>query len=344
MRAFLTAVSVCLVAPSLASAQPRILIQAFGGRSLPVNLEGGMASGSQPLSEAECLANQQIQFEITNIPATATMTTNVFAVWRASRGTACTMASQRMPMGGTPPCTFVVASPAITMTTMTMTIGASELFGGDCTMDDEFQFNFLIVPSASDTATEVAATNAASVIIKLDVTPPDAPTLGGPAAGDTMIEVVWDNPDGVEPLHSANVYVDTAGCDASGNVIPGSALTGGGAPPSGVMRYAFEGTAVESATLNGETLGLMEDEWAAVAVTIVDRARNESVLSTPVCIQRVNVVGIPEDHCMERGLSIEECAALYRCAAAPGAGRSWLAAIGLAAIGLTLALRRRGRR
>jgi MYXO-CTERM domain-containing protein len=74
-------------------------------------------------------------------------------------------------------------------------------------------------------------------------------------------------------------------------------------------------------------------------------ARNESVLSNVVCIERVQVQGFWDAYCAERGMAdVEACRANYSCSIEAGGGSApacgW--AVGLAA--LAAVARRRMRR
>jgi hypothetical protein len=202
---------------------------------------------------------------------------------------------------------------------MQVNLGAGTAFGGNCDMVNNQEFWLLAVPAAEDNSTNVPSGEFTfgSLLIELDPTGPEAPSDLEPGAGDRQIEISWTNPTSATDVNSANVYVDLAGCNADGEVIAGGALMAGAAPPESIDPQAING-AVRTAQLDGETLGIEFGEFAAVAVTLVDRANNESVLSNVVCIQRVEVRGFWDAYCAERGMDPEACREQYGCAAQPG--------------------------
>lgn len=337
-----------LAIPTAASAQMRAQVLAFGDppRTLPVQLFGTTA-GSRPISLAECEANVEIPIEIANIPADANG--RVFSVWRGAVGSAmCEASTSRMSTTGMPACTLT-DFPAATITTTQITVRPTvqQLFGSTaCSAgtNNEQEFFFLIVSSAGDTSTTVANGYFFSLRILLDTQAPSSPTLDPNPGGDTQINVTWENAAGTEALFGANAYVDLAGCDASGNVIS-TALTPGADPPTDIEPILTEGQSVDTAVLDGAALGLEYGEYAAVGVTLLDRARNESKLSNVVCIQRVQVSGFWDAYCAEHGMTDPAmCRAQYGCSARPG--RAGRAAGILGAIGLALAflVTRRARR
>jgi hypothetical protein len=309
--------------PGAAIAQGSVTVRAqpFGGRASPVQLTG--ATG-QPLSRAECLMDVAVPLELTNVPF-RTGTTQVLSVWRGASSAMCQTATQRRPTGtGAPPCVEVHNEPATGMTMTTM-LSAQTLFGSAaCTAgtNTEQTFWFLIMASAGDTTTDVAATHYGTIAITLDPVPPGAPRIHGNAAGDTRIEIAWSNPSGTEELYGANVYVDAMGCDTSGRPVS-TTLVAGQSPPSGIApRQTVMGQTVTAAALSGAELGLDYGGYAAVAVTLVDRARNESPLSNVVCVQRVRISGFWDAYCAERGIPVSECRdRVAGCAIAPSGRR-----------------------
>lgn len=147
-------------------------------------------------------------------------------------------------------------------------------------------------------------------------------------------------------MRSAYVYVDTMGCNEANEVIAGRALVAGEEAPRDIPPETFG--AVRTARLDGEALGLEINQYAAVAVTLVDRANNESRLSNVVCIQRVEVRGFWDAYCASRpgadgGLSPEACRQTYGCAVQPGArgtNAGWALVLGVMVV--TMARRKKG--
>lgn len=333
-----------MIGPASAQAQTIMLnVESFGGRDAPVLLHG---TNGRPISGEECEMNVSIPIQLTTVPFSTTES-RFLSVWRGTpTSAACQTATNRRATGTTePPCTFVTSFP-ITSMTMDVSLPAQTAFG-TCDVATTQEFWFLGVAAAEDNTTDVPTGEYTygSLTIGLDPTPPGDPTGLEPSAGDRQIAIAWDNPEGVESLSGANVYFDAAGCDASGNVIAGGALTDGGPPPSSTP-LTFSGLAVRSATLDGEALGIAVGEYAAVAVTIVDRANNESDLSNVVCVQRVEVRGFWDAYCAERGLERDACTTQYGCAAGRSGARGSLAAIVLLLGAIALVSRRRasGRR
>ncbi|MDQ3034763.1 MAG: hypothetical protein M3Y87_20295 [Myxococcota bacterium] len=329
-----------LLGPTSAHAQSIMInVPSFLGRDAPVLLHG---MNGRPISGEECTTNVPIPIQLTNLPFSTTES-RFLSVWRGTpTSAACQTATNRRATGPTdPPCTFVTSFP-ITSMTMDVTLPAQTAFGA-CDVATTQEFWFLGVPAAEDNTTDVPTGEYTygSLTIGLDPTPPADPTGLEPSAGDRQIQIAWDNPEGVESLSGANVYVDTSGCDASGNVIAGGTLTDGGAPPS-TTPIAVNGLAVRSATLDGEALGIAIGEYAAIAVSIVDRANNESNLSNVVCVQRVEVRGFWDAYCAERGLEREACTSQYGCSAGPSSGgRGSLAGMALVLGAIAFASRRR---
>lgn len=335
------AVAFALPQPARAQTSLTITVQEFGGRAA-----GSLLSGlnGQPISQAECAANTPIPLQLTNVPFSM-LQSRFISVWRGTpTSAACNMAANRRPVAGAMPiCTFVTSFP-IDSTMMQVNLGAGTAFGGECDTNSSQEFWFLTVPAAEDNSTDVPSGEFtfASIPIELDPTAPDAPTELSEGAGDRQIEISWTNPTSATDVKSARVYVDTMGCDASGGVIEGGMLIAGEAPPDDLDPETFG--AVRTAQLNGETLGLDIGEYAAVGVTLVDRANNESVLSNIVCIQRVEVRGFWDAYCAERGLSADDCRQRYGCAARPGARGSFGAVLVVGAVFVAFARRKKSRR
>lgn len=335
------ALTLGLLGPSAAHAQGSvgIVVEAFGGRPAASLLAGPTG---RAISAGECMANTPIPLQLTGVPFSPTMTQYV-SVWRGTQtSAACQTGTNRRSTGTTdPPCTFV-GSFDVDSTMFDIPLGSMDAFDS-CDTATTQEFWFLIVPAPEDNTTDVAAANYGSLLIALDPTPPSVPTGLEPAAGDTQIEISWDNPTS-ETLSGANIYVDPAGCDETGAVIAGGTLVAG-QPPPGDPQVEVSGTAVRAATLNGEALGLEYGQYAAVAVTLVDLGTNESNLSNVVCIQRVEVRGFWDAYCADRGLDDAACTDQYGCAVSvPGGGRGWLAGLGFVLGAILLVSRRRSRR
>ncbi|GAB4214415.1 MAG: hypothetical protein OHK0013_39060 [Sandaracinaceae bacterium] len=335
------------VVPS-ASAQIAYTYQTYGERGTP-------ASGATnylvnwPISQAECEANLPITMVVTNAPYDGTgMTRRVWDLWQGGTGTAganCqTAANRRTVAGGTAPlCTQRTGwdGGEITNTMPTLSFRPQELFPEGCTgtAQGTYVFYVLAVSARGDTTTDVPATQFFTFSVALDFVAPAAPTVSD-AAGDRQIQIDWEN-ETTETLSGARVYVDTsAACGASTLLVEGAEV-----PTTLMPAGSVGGSAPTTITLDGEGLGLAIGESAPFAVTVLDLARNESVLSNVGCLERVPVSGFWDAYCAERMLTPAECRARYgSCAAQPSQHRrgatTWAA---LVVAGLVVvAARRRG--
>jgi hypothetical protein len=348
LRLFLASALVGLVAlvVSPAHAQITYTFQTYGDRGPP-------ASGATnylvtwPISQAECVANAPITMVLTNAPYDATgMTRRVWDLWQGGTGTAgadCqTAANRRTVAGGTSaPCTerTAWAGGEITSTMPTLSFRPQELFPQGCTgaTQGTYVFYVLAVSARGDVTTDIPATQYFTFVVALDFVAPEAPVVDD-AAGDRQIQVGWENRT-TETLSGARIYVDTsASCDGS------TLLVAGSRPPAALSPSAqVGGSAPTTITVDGQALGLAIGESAPFAVTVIDLARNESVLSNVACLERVPVAGFWDAYCNERGLSATECRQRYSgCAAMPGRGGERAVWVVFGLLALAAAARRRG--
>lgn len=314
----LVAALVIAALPASARAQMTGQVQAFGDRATPVVLTD--TSGGRPINAEEC-ASIAIPVLLRNIPSTAgtpSSATTHIDVWHASTSATCQNVEMRVSMsGGMPVCTHALAVAIDNRGEQTVSIPASAVF--DCAAASVQSRRVFLFASPGDT--NISVTYQSGQWFQLDVTydpvAPEAPVLDGPiAAGDTSITVTFDAPSG--PVYGATLYVDPAGCPGG---MPGSSLlTAGARPPaSGVRTVEEVGASPTAIAVSGADIGLDYGEYAAVAATFTDRARNESVLSNVVCVQRVRVRGFWDEFCAERMLDDESCRARYGgCAVTPG--------------------------
>lgn len=333
--------------PTAAHAQITYTFQTYGDRGTPTS---GAANYlvSWPLSLAECEADEPISMVVTGAPFDGTgMTRLEWDLWQGGTGTAganCQTATNRRATGGSAAlCTHRSAwsgGGQVTTTMPTLTFRPQELFPDGCadTASGTYVFYVMAVSAPGDTTSDVATTNFYAFNVALDFEPPTAPMLED-AAGDRQIVVEWTN-DTSETLSGARVYVDTsASCGAS------TLLVAGAAAPATLTPVALvSGSAPTSATVDGSGLGLMVGESAPMAVTVLDTARNESVLSNVGCIERVPVEGFWDAYCREQMLTTEQCNERYSgCSALPGERRHGAAWLVLVALGLaSVRLRRKG--
>lgn len=126
--------------------------------------------------------------------------------------------------------------------------------------------------------------------VKFDAGPPNAPTFkDGDYAGDREVVVEW-NPvtAGGSETTRYRVYVEPRGCDGGSGT-----LVGGGRPPIDVTEAFTRSERITgtSFAVRLSNLGLEIGESAAVYVTAMDEAYNESNLSEPICVTRVPTAG-----------------------------------------------------
>ncbi|MCA9603722.1 MAG: fibronectin type III domain-containing protein, partial [Myxococcales bacterium] len=163
---------------------------------------------------------------------------------------------------------------------------------GMCDGDDDgaYSIHILAVDSAG-TKEEVGASW--SFTVQLDTKAPNAPTSLSGGQGDTQISVSWSRPD--DNLREQKVYVALGAC--TGGIFDGNADAGDsadGGDGTAWKRAETVENSVNSVTLSGSSIGLSLGEEAAVSVTAIDLAGNESAFSEPACIQRVKTDGFCE--------------------------------------------------
>lgn len=356
------AVALALLAwslPAMASAQMTVTFTDYNGRGTPAS---GVTTyfTDWPISQAECTTNAAINFQVSNAPF-VTGTNLVWALWQggSTTGADCQLpGSRRVPGGGTPACTLSAwDGGTITSTTSTLMIPPGSLLPDGCPENGTYTFYLMAVGARDDTAATVAASHYFTFQVRFDRTAPAAPTVSN-AAGDRQIQLNWANATS-DTLAGANVYVDTSvRCTRSGTGdagsstgdgdagVAGSRLVAGQPAPSTLRPVASpRGTSLASAMLDGEALGLSLPGSALVAVTVLDTARNESVLSNVACIERVSVSGFWNAYCAENMLSAEECNARYSgCTASPGNRRFGVwGLVGVAALLTVVGRRKRAR-
>lgn len=349
MRTTLLTVSLlaALAAPSAVRAQTLTsTVQSFGDPERPPGTQlWGITAGARPIGLAECQANVTIPLEVGGIPSSEL--SNRFVIYRAAVNSGmCNVAASRMMTTTSDPICTMTAFPAAMITPPTTEIGPTvqQLFGTDACdgagIEDQ-DFWILSVTSPDDRSSLV--NQYAIIRILLDTEPPVAPTADAAPAGDTMISVTFDA-NTAEMLTGSTAYVDPTGCDANGNVLDTTTLVANMAPPSGAR--SVESNGVEAVTLDGSMLGLEYGEYAAVAITTMDLARNESVLSNVVCVQRVELSGFWDAYCAERGVTDPAmCRAQYSgCAATPGRGSAPSLAMAMLGIALAFVMSRGARR
>ncbi len=287
-----------------ASAQITYTYQTYGERGVP-------ASGATnylvnwPISQAECDANEPIRMVVTNAPYDATGTTRLeWDLWQGGTGSAganCQTATNRRPVTGSVAVCSARSSWSgggqITSSMPTLTFRPQELFADGCdgASQGAYVFYVLAVSARGDTTTDVAATHYFTFSVALDLQPPSAPTVSD-AAGDRQVVVSWTN-NTSETLTGARVYVDVDGdCEGSSVLVAGAP-----APPGLAPAVTAGGGAPTSASVDAARLGLEIGQAVPVAVTVLDQAHNESVLSNVACLTRVPVSGFWDEFCTQQG-------------------------------------------
>lgn len=295
-------------------AQMTGIFLAYGERGSP-GTDSSLYFTTWPIGLAECQANTPLEVQVNNAPFTGTTTSLVFDLWTGGTGpapAACETATNRRSSTGTPPCTRVPwDGPMVNGIQQVVTLLPQDLFGPECTMSGDRAFFLMAVSASNDTTTDLTNANYVALRVVMDATRPGAPTVDD-AAGDNAIAVSWTLPSDTGTLSSARVFVDaSAGACGSGDGGTGTSTLVAGETPPASAAVTVTGGSPTSANIDGAAIGLAYGESAAVAVSVLDLARNESVLSNVACITRVRVGGFWDGYCAEQGLSEEECRARY---------------------------------
>jgi MYXO-CTERM domain-containing protein len=337
-------------APSMAAAQATqisadLAVESITGR------DGNALTDlvNNPIGTEECNAGADfvISMRLQNIPTDKSL----LDFWRASAGTDCSQPSNRdMTSGGTPPCTHLNVDADTTTggaSIKTISTSLANLFDTAneepenqvCTADgsEDGKYNIYIL-AVNAAATNEAAGKAWFINATLDTQAPAAPLGTSGGSGDTEISVSWDNSG--ENLKEQRVYYLKGGC--SGGVYGGATGDGsadasdndGGTAGDWTKAKDVSASSTQT-TLTGSSIGLAYGDEAAVAVSAIDLAGNESPLSTPACIQRVSTDGFCDKHVAEGG-KCESCA--VRAPTRDG-GLPWMVAA--LALGLARVVRRR---
>jgi MYXO-CTERM domain-containing protein len=166
--------------------------------------------------------------------------------------------------------------------------------------------------------------------------------MSGDAAGDTNVTIAWSNPSDLGTGGGVNVYFDPNGCaggTADGGTGTSAVLTPGTVPPASARVYTQLSSSITSTSVAAATLGwtsATHGQRGAIAVTVMDNARNTSVLSNVVCVEHVVVTGFWEQYCAAHGMpDIAQCTANYHgCSVGTPSNRTdlgalaWMTAVG----------------
>jgi MYXO-CTERM domain-containing protein len=306
----------------------------------------------------DCETNAPVRIELSNIPD------RMFVVF--FRGDSCNEVDRRDGSTTVADCDRLFS---IERTTDRMTLDQRVQDFLDCDDEGAAIHVFALVSDTSSATAEVTAQEWGTIDFKLDTTAPSTPTGVTGGNGGTTVNVPF------EPVTNAfryRLYVDTElagatmGADAGPRADGGGGGSDAGSTDAGTDAGSTDGGPGEDAGggggagvcptdswLNGGTPdgtgtafsctsdceaevnlgGLAIGQTAAVAITAEDQAGNESPFSTIVCVTRIETT----DYCdllMREGKSCED-----GCSCS--SGRSDPVAIGLIALGLVLARRRR---
>jgi len=329
-----------------AEAQMTGIYLAYGDRGSP-GTDSSLYFSTWPIGLAECQANTPLQVQINNAPFSVT-TPLVYDLWNGGSGpapAACQTASNRLSSIGMAPCTRVAwDGPMISGVQQVVSVLPQDLFGAECTASGDRAFFLMAVSASNDVTTDLTTASYVVLRVVMNGSRPPAPTVRD-AAGDNAIAVNWMLGMDTLTLSSARVFVDrTATMCTSGDGGMGTSTLVEGATPPTTATMTVTGGSPTTATLDGAAIGLAYGATAAVAVSVLDLARNESVLSNVACITRVRVGGFWDSYCAEQGLTEAECRARYDgCSVSvgdrsPGAA---LAMMGLALLGAAVRTKKR---
>ncbi len=286
-------------------------------------------------SLAECDVSETVEIEIQlgTIPAGITYVD----AWIGDANKDCsTEAARQTGMSRT--CKNLDVNPATNGTaTSAITILLSDLADLDGSLCDstvatgETYRLWLLATNSTETTGPITTAQYVYVTFKVDVTPPTAPTPeSANESGDSSIPVSW-SASTAQGVLTFNLYVDATvtSCSEDGQ------WSAGEAPPSDQEPNATStGT---SGSVNSSSAGLEIGESALVYITALDPSKNESALSTPVCVTRMQTGGF----CDALAAEGEECT--DTCAAALPTTRTTSSAIFLGLAFVALAVRRRKR-
>jgi hypothetical protein len=267
----------------------------------------------------------------------------VVELW-VSKGTStdCSTQANRMIQQGQrdPQCWRANLKESVTTAGSRATVSAkaSTLFSstqsGECDSVQAGQFTVQLVPVSASTVigssaqAPVAGTMSPKAVFVLYTEPPNAPTKLEPSTGDRSLSLSWTGSG--EQNTSYRAYFDKSGDGGDAGAECGSGLLVAGKEPPESDAILVENASGEKASLTSLS-GVDYGDKVAAAVTTVDIAGNESVLSEVVCLERVDV---------DTFLDTVDDGSLETCALRPGRARSGVVwSLGL--LGLALMLRRR---
>lgn len=328
-----------LALPSAASAQTpptqgsitaNLISATRGGMAIP-NLMNDTLD-ERGFNAVECAASETVSLEIGlgNLPAGRTFVD----AWLGEQGQDCATEASRVN-GTERVCVHLGDDLEIVANQVTINLDAmmdpdDPACDGTAAQGETFRL-YLFATGATETTGPVTLADYVYVTFKVDANAPAAPTpASGTRTGDETIPVSWSSPTDQGTL-SFNVYVDTSVATCTG---VGQWEAGDPAPTDVEPDGESSGS---SAGVDTDGVGLAVGQSALVYVTSVDLAENESVLSSAVCITRMETGGFCD--ALEAGG--EECT--NTCAATLPRTRTAAGALWLGLALLALVVRRRTR-
>jgi hypothetical protein len=289
--------------------------------------------GEEHIGLADCDDDVTILFELDSVPDRG-----FIDLWEGQR---CNETTARQ--ADQDDCVWLKSVEIVASDGLEVEITVQELSGGGCSSDDVKTLWFLAVDD--NNSTEDPGDGYASWELTLDFTPPRAPDDVKGGSGERQIPVSWDLPSG-DDLDGFVVYIDN---DPQGDTTGGQGDGGSAGPADCASSLISEGmdardvpdeielVRVNSSSATGPDLapGDVVGEVAAVSVSAVDKAGNESPLSNIACLYLVPTEGFWERYQANGGDVHSGCPC-----SAPGAvhaREAWPVALAL----LALAFRRR---
>lgn len=259
----------------------------------------------------DCASDVELTLRVQNIPTSQTL----LDFWRGPGTTDCSTEAARNQDTATCTSLNLAVDTTIGNSESTLVVGLNELL--DCDGSDGTFSIYILAASAQSTFEAIGADQTANFSLELDTNIPNAPTGVSGGAGNSQVTIRWSSSENETPFEF-RLYADSGG-DAGASIpagCPSSVLVSGQtAPTTGSFREVSG--SLSSTDINPQSLGLEIDQSAAVAVTTVDQARNESVLSEVFCVSRIETTGF---------CGTTECDSGTACAAgttSPGAA-SWM--------------------
>ena len=313
--------------------------------------------------QAECTADVTFSFKLTNLPSTPI---NNLEMWvSAGVATDCTQAASRTVNATTPVSScWLVATKAMVAGDATFTAAATDIFRDgsadtdltECPNKGGDKYNVYFVPLDTSTSTNPASPPAPTININRTATfslytaAPNAPGGVSGKPGEYELKVKWSKASGAVATSTYRAYFDTSvGSDktcAGTRLVAGElfdSLRDADDKPIRVDNLTLFATDYESGTeaklSDLDKRNVPIGNYVAAAVVHRDFAKNDSPLSTVVCIKREDVQTF-----------IDACKADPECAdgfescsvAAPGLRNTGLIGLSLLlGLGVAVGVRRR---